>query len=77
MAGMNPLLDLRGKRDLYGKELRVTITSPADAMAAAAVAMMGEANEGTPVVLVKGAMYEQGDGTVRELIIPPERDLFR
>jgi len=77
VAGMNPLLDLRGKRDLYGKELRVTITSPADALAAAAVAVMGEANEGTPVVLVKGAMYEQGDGTVRELIRSPERDLFR
>jgi coenzyme F420-0:L-glutamate ligase/coenzyme F420-1:gamma-L-glutamate ligase len=77
VAGMNPLLDLRGKKDLYGKELRVTITSPADAIAAAAVAVMGEADEGTPVVLVKGAMYKRGDGTARELVRSPERDLFR
>jgi coenzyme F420-0:L-glutamate ligase/coenzyme F420-1:gamma-L-glutamate ligase len=77
VAGMNPLLDLRGKRDLYGKELRVTITSPADAIAAAAVAMMGEANEGTPVILVKGAVYERGYGTARKLMRSPERDLFR
>lgn len=77
VAGMNPLLDLRGKRDLHDKELRVTITSPADALAAAAVSVMGEANEGTPVVVVKGATYEREDGNARELVMPLERDLFR
>ncbi len=77
VAGMNPLLDLRGERDLYGKELRVTITSPADALASAAVAEMGEASEGTPVVVVKGATYDQSQGRARELVRPPEQDLFR
>ncbi|MFB0500828.1 MAG: coenzyme F420-0:L-glutamate ligase [Candidatus Hadarchaeaceae archaeon] len=77
VAGMNPLLDLRGKRDLHGKELLVTITSPADALAAAAVSVMGEASEGTPVVVVKGAIYERKNGNARELVMPPERDLFK
>lgn len=77
VAGMNPLLDLRGKRDLHDKELRVTVTSPADALAAAAVSVMGEANEGTPVVVVKRAIYERGKGNAKELVIPLERDLFR
>ncbi len=77
VAGMNPLLDLRGKRDLHDKELRVTVTSPADALAAVAVSVMGEANEGTPVVVVKGAIYEREDGNARELVMPLERDLFR
>ena len=77
VAGMKPLLDLRGKRDLYGKELKVTITSPADALAAAAVAVMGEANEGTPVVVIKGATYGRGSGSAKELVMPPELDLFR
>lgn len=77
VAGMNPLLDLRGRRDLYGKELRVTITSPADALAAAAAAVMGEASEGTPVVVVKGASYDRSHGSARELVRPPEQDLFR
>jgi coenzyme F420-0:L-glutamate ligase/coenzyme F420-1:gamma-L-glutamate ligase len=76
VAGMNPLQDLRGKHDLYGKELKTTITSPADALASAAVSVMGEANEGTPVVVVKGATYGQGNGKARELVMPPERDLF-
>lgn len=77
VAGMSPLLDLRGKRDLHGKELLVTITSPADSLAAAAVSVMGEANEGTPVVVVKGAIYERGKGNAKELVMPPERDLFK
>lgn len=77
VAGMNPLLDLRGRQDLFGKKLRVTIISPADAIAATAVLVMGEANEGTPAVLVKGATYERGDGTARGLVRSPDRDLFR
>ena len=77
VAGMSPLLDLRGRRDLYGKELKVTITSPADALAAAAVAVMGEAGESTPAVVIKGATYKRAHGSARELVMPPERDLFR
>ncbi len=77
VAGMSPLLDLRGKRDLHDRELLVTITSPADSLAAAAVSIMGEANEGTPVIVVKGAIYERGKGNAKELVMPPERDLFR
>lgn len=77
MAGMKPLLDLRGRHDLFGKKLSVTITSPADAIAAAAVLEMGEADERVPVVLVKDAKYERGHGTARELVRPPERDLFK
>jgi len=77
IAGMLPLLDLRGRRDLYGNEMEVTITSPADALAAAAVAVMGEADEATPVVVIKGAAYKRGQGSVRELLMPTELDLFR
>ncbi len=77
VAGMKPLLDLRGRRDLYGRELRVTITSQADAIAAAAVAVMGESDEGNPVVLVKGAVYEKGEGSALELVRPKDQDLFR
>jgi coenzyme F420-0:L-glutamate ligase/coenzyme F420-1:gamma-L-glutamate ligase len=77
VAGMLPLLDLRGRRDLYGKEMEVTIASPADALAAVAVAVMGEADEATPVVVIKGATYERGRGSARELLMPKKQDLFR
>lgn len=77
VSGMKPLLDMRGRRDLYGKELKVTITCPADSLAAAAVAIMGESDEGIPVVLIKGANYDRGNGSIRELVRSPELDLFR
>jgi F420-0:gamma-glutamyl ligase len=37
---------------------------------------MGEADEGIPAVLVKGACYEKGEGSARELVMPSKRDLF-
>lgn len=77
VSGMKPLSDMRGRRDLYGKELKVTITCPADSLAAAAVMIMGESDESIPVVLVKGAEYDRGEGSIRELVRSPELDLFR
>jgi len=77
-AGMDPLLDLRNRYDLYGKKLTSTIVAAADSLAAAAAMAMGETNEGTPVVVIKGATYDRSnDGGIRKLIRPPERDLFR
>jgi coenzyme F420-0:L-glutamate ligase/coenzyme F420-1:gamma-L-glutamate ligase len=77
VAGMYPLMDWRGKRDLYGKLLKTTVTAIADALAAAAVAVMGESSEGTPVVIVKDVEYQRSVDTGRYLIMPLERDLFR
>jgi coenzyme F420-0:L-glutamate ligase/coenzyme F420-1:gamma-L-glutamate ligase len=74
---MSPLQDLRGKCDLYGKELKVTVAAVADALAAAAVLAMGEAAEGTPVVVIKDVTYERAEGRAHDLIRSPERDLFR
>ncbi len=77
VTGMKPLLDLRSRFDLYGKKLTSTIVAAADAFAAAATPVMGETNEGTPVVVIKDAVYDRGDdGTARDLIRDPERDLF-
>lgn len=77
VSGMKPLLDMRGRKDLYGRELKTTITCPADSLAAAAVSIMGESNEGIPAVLVKGASYQKGSGSIKELVRSPELDLFR
>lgn len=77
VAGIKPLLDLRGKKDLYGKRLKTTIACPVDALAAAATAVMGEAAEGTPVAIVRGAVYQGGEGSIQELLMPREQDLFK
>ena len=76
IAGIKPLARLRGRRDLYGKRLKSKVAAIADALAAAGVAVIGEAGEGTPVAVIKGATYEKGEGSARELIMPREKDLF-
>jgi coenzyme F420-0:L-glutamate ligase/coenzyme F420-1:gamma-L-glutamate ligase len=69
--------DLRGADDLFGRELKVTITSRADALAAAANFLMGEADDQVPAVLIKGLPPEDSDASAKELIRPLEEDLFR
>ena len=77
VAGMNPISDLRGQRDRYGRTLRITEVGTADEIAAGASLLMGQAAEGTPVVIVRGASYQAGEGNLRQILRPRELDLFR
>jgi coenzyme F420-0:L-glutamate ligase / coenzyme F420-1:gamma-L-glutamate ligase len=75
VAGLSPLLDLRGTRDEAGYELRTTQIAVADEIAGAAELVRGKAS-GVPVAIVRG-LDLGGDGTARDLVMPKERDLFR
>jgi coenzyme F420-0:L-glutamate ligase/coenzyme F420-1:gamma-L-glutamate ligase len=74
VAGITPMLDLRGTRDRIGYELRSSRVAVADEVAAAADLARGKA-DGIPAVLVRG-LHLQGEGTAREIVIEPEFDLF-
>jgi coenzyme F420-0:L-glutamate ligase/coenzyme F420-1:gamma-L-glutamate ligase len=76
-AGMPGLVDLRGKADLFGYQLRVTQVAVADELAAAASLLMGQSDEFTPVIHVRGFPYQLREGSLAELIRPIELDLFR
>jgi coenzyme F420-0:L-glutamate ligase/coenzyme F420-1:gamma-L-glutamate ligase len=75
VAGMRPLVDLRGTKDTRGYTLSATVIAVADELAGAAELVMGK-TRGVPAVLVRGYRVPDGDGTARELVMPPERDLF-
>jgi coenzyme F420-0:L-glutamate ligase / coenzyme F420-1:gamma-L-glutamate ligase len=75
VAGLAPLRDLRGTRDRSGYELKTTQIAVADEIAGAAELVMGKA-DGIPAAIVRGLQLE-GDGSARELVMPPDRDLFR
>ncbi|MEA3337434.1 MAG: coenzyme F420-0:L-glutamate ligase [Chloroflexota bacterium] len=77
VAGMRPLTDLRGEADLTGRALQATLVGTADELAAAASLLMGQASEGNPAVLIRGAEYTPGQGSLQELIRPKETDQFR
>jgi coenzyme F420-0:L-glutamate ligase/coenzyme F420-1:gamma-L-glutamate ligase len=72
---MRPLLDLRGMSDARGRGLESTVIAVADELAGAAELVLGKAS-GTPAALVRGYRVPDGDGSARELVMPPERDLF-
>jgi coenzyme F420-0:L-glutamate ligase/coenzyme F420-1:gamma-L-glutamate ligase len=76
IAGMNPMLDLRGTTDLGGRELHHTVVAVADELASAAGLVMQKAS-GTPAVVIRGYQYEPFDGSAKVLIRPAEADLFR
>jgi coenzyme F420-0:L-glutamate ligase/coenzyme F420-1:gamma-L-glutamate ligase len=75
VAGLTPLLDLRGVRDAAGYELRTTVIAVADEIAGAAELVMGK-TAGIPAAIVRG-LELAGDGSARDLVMPAERDLFR
>ncbi len=77
VAGFPALLDLRGRPDLFTRNLQNTEVGLADELAAAASIMMGQADEGRPVVHVRGLPYPLRDGSLAEILRPEEEDLFR
>ena len=76
-AGLPSLIDLRGKPDLFGRTLEVSIIGFADEIAAAASLLQGQAAEAQPVVLVRGLQWTAPNTPAAELVRPPEEDLFR
>jgi coenzyme F420-0:L-glutamate ligase/coenzyme F420-1:gamma-L-glutamate ligase len=75
VAGLAPLIDLRGVRDPAGYELKTTTIAVADEIAGAAELVMGKTRR-IPAAIVRG-LELTGDGSARNLVMPAERDLFR
>jgi coenzyme F420-0:L-glutamate ligase/coenzyme F420-1:gamma-L-glutamate ligase len=78
VAGIRPIRDRRGEKDLYGYVLRVKQTCVADELASAAELVIGQADEGIPVAILRGYSYRVvEDVSARELVRPKEKDIFR
>jgi coenzyme F420-0:L-glutamate ligase len=82
-CGFRPLRDYRGRRDLFGRHLRFSQTNVADALAAAAVLVMGEGAEQTPLAVITevpevrfAARPIPSRRPYASLVVPPEEDLF-
>lgn len=76
-AGLPALWDRRGESDLYGYRLRVTEIGFADEIASAASLLMGQGDEGQPVILIRGLTYPPTpDASTADLIRPPHLDLY-
>jgi coenzyme F420-0:L-glutamate ligase/coenzyme F420-1:gamma-L-glutamate ligase len=77
VSGLQALLDLRGRVDRRGRELKSSQLGLADEVAASASLMMGQASEGSPIVLMRGVPEMEGEGKSSDLIRTKNMDLFR
>ena len=76
-SGLPALTDRRGEPDLYGRRLQNTEVALADEIAAAASLLMGQADEGRPIVIARGIPMQPRDGSAAELIRQKSLDMFR
>jgi coenzyme F420-0:L-glutamate ligase / coenzyme F420-1:gamma-L-glutamate ligase len=76
VAGLPALVDYRGRPDDFGQELTATVVAVADEVACAAELAMGKTDR-MPVAVVRGYRPQAPSGSGRDLIRPPELDLFR
>ena len=77
LSGLPGLVDMRGKPDLFGGTLRTTQIGAADELAGAASLIMGQGNEGIPVIHARGFPYTLRGSSLQEIIRPIKKDLFR
>jgi coenzyme F420-0:L-glutamate ligase/coenzyme F420-1:gamma-L-glutamate ligase len=79
VAGVNPLIDYRGQKDLFGYTLRFKNVTIADELASAAELVMGQGRERTPVAIIRGLtrVRFQDHASSRFLAVRPEEDLFK
>lgn len=81
ISGIESLWNRQGETDLYGRELQTTNIAVADEIASAASIVMGQADEGIPVVIIRGIDYfkklRNTSATIKPLIRPKKNDVFR
>lgn len=80
-SGISPIWKRVGEKDLYGRELKTTESATCDELAAAASLIMGQANEGLPVVIVRGFSsfdtLRDENSNIKSVLMPKKADVFR
>ena len=80
-SGISPIWKRVGEKDLYGRELETTEIATCDELSAAASLIMGQADEGLPVVIIRG--FDSFDNlrdvnsNISPVLMPKEFDVFR
>ena len=79
VSGLDPIVDYRGHKDLFGYELKFKYVALADEIAAAAELVMGQGSEGVPVAIVRGlTRVERNEsmGLSNKLLLKKRLDIF-
>lgn len=76
VSGLVPLADYRGQDDPFGRTMHASVLAVADELASAAE-LVSFKFDGRPVALIRGYPFARGEGSLRDLLMDPARDLFR
>lgn len=77
VAGMEPIIDERGKDDLYGHKMTITTRAIADNVANSTNMLMGETDERTPFGILRGMKYKSGeDVSMKSTLMPEDQCLY-
>jgi coenzyme F420-0:L-glutamate ligase / coenzyme F420-1:gamma-L-glutamate ligase len=76
LAGVPGVVDRRGEEDLFGYTIVATDIGVADELAAGASLLMGQVNEGTPIIHARGFPYDFRDSSLSEILRDKDKDLF-
>jgi coenzyme F420-0:L-glutamate ligase/coenzyme F420-1:gamma-L-glutamate ligase len=77
VAGIEPIRSRIGEKDLFGYVLKVKRIAIADELASAAELVIGQADEGVPVAIIRGYVYPKSEkAKANRLIMPKRKDLF-
>jgi coenzyme F420-0:L-glutamate ligase / coenzyme F420-1:gamma-L-glutamate ligase len=76
VSGLQSLRDYRGEKDPHGYLMSATVIAVADELASAAELAMGKV-DACPAAIIRGYPYDSGEATGRDIVMEPERDMFR
>lgn len=76
VSGVTIFRNFVGKKDLFGNHLEKTVECVVDEIAAFANLLMGEGDEGTPTVVLRG-LDLRGEGGAEEIYRNEEEDIIR
>ena len=77
-SGIEPVMDLRGEKDLDGNPLKVTFQAVADNLASIANHSMGEGAESQPIAIVRNSTAKLTDRKIKreEMTVSDEQCLY-
>ncbi len=77
LSGIEPFWHYKGEHDLYGYELHSSLIARADEIASAADMVMGQSDDGVPVVIIRNVRYHAGECSAQAFNREAQSDLFR
>lgn len=77
--GIKPVEYHKGKKDLFGREIKFSSTNIIDGIAAASGLVSGESGECQPIVIARGVPYLQfsNEDHSKEFLVDPKEDIYR